>query len=92
MKQFLKNLISSKSPESHRRLIVLVFAADFLVIGWYLLSRDTPVSNKELIVLYLELIVATIGGGWITIVADNAFNRKKKSDDSVEEIPPSNGL
>ena len=81
-KSFFSKLIDSKSPESHRRLIVLFFAANFVAMAWYLLLSKVPVPNKELVILCLELFIMTIGGGWVTIVADNAFNRKRKPDET----------
>lgn len=87
-KSFFSKLIDSKSPESHRRLIVLFFAANFVAMAWYLLLSKFPVPNKELVILCLELFIMTIGGGWASIVADNAFTRKRKSDEpSTQETP-----
>lgn len=82
-KSFFSKLIDSKSPESHRRFVVLVFAANFIAMSWYILLIKHPLTNKDLAVLILEITALTVGGGWASIVADNAFTRKYKKNDTT---------
>ena len=79
MANFINNLINSESPQSHRRFIVLVLTANFIAVIWYLLSKETPVTNKDLITTGLYLMVSIIGAGWVTLSAEK-FAPKSLTD------------
>lgn len=77
MKQLLLNIINSNSPESHRRVVVLFLTLNLAAMGWVLLLRATPISNKDLLALFFEISAMLIGAGWTTLVFDKFSNKKK---------------
>lgn len=89
-KSFFSKLIDSKSPESHRRFVVLVFAANFIAMSWYILLSKHVLTNKDTVVLVLEITALTVGGGWASIVVDNAFTRKYKKNETVTTVSSEN--
>lgn len=86
MKQLLLNVINSKSPESSRRLVILVLTLNFLAEGWYIFLKEIPLSNKELAVIIIQSTVVIIGSGWATISAEKfAKNKPNEPTDKPTE-------
>jgi hypothetical protein len=96
MASFLDNIINGESPQSHRRLVVLVLTANFIVVIWYLLAKSTPVTNKDLISTAMYLMVSIIGAGWVTLSAEKIATKpntdvsiKQSSGDDTTEVKSS---
>lgn len=81
MKQFIKNLLSSKSPTSSKRFATLITLISIIVLAFMAAFKDDKWITPQF--MFESLAWITAGGLGVTVM-ENFINKKTKSDPDIK--------
>lgn len=80
-----KDLLGSKTDKSHKRAVVLVFAAVIAIVTFIVLWVEIPANNIEILKLIIGLMsTVIIGQSGLSVL--EKFRKTDKKENNTENI------